>query len=104
MVALSLQALVQCGLLASLVSSSITHQNPVHNDHEALDKWQTLRASENDTTNSTDKITGRGYSSVSTTQLFGRAEAGEGALLCPTGECADKRYVDTPCQHFTQRL
>ncbi|KAH6962784.1 hypothetical protein DER45DRAFT_590696 [Fusarium avenaceum] len=90
MVALSLQALIQCGLLASLVSSSITHQNPVHNDHEALDKWQTLRASENDTTNSTDKISGRGYSAVSTTQLFGRAEAGEGALLCPTGECADK--------------
>ena len=91
MVALSLYRLA---LLASVVSGSITHQNPVQNDHEALSKYQFLRASENDPTNNTAKLSTRGFSAVTTTQLFGRAEPGEGALLCPDGECPDKRYVN----------
>jgi hypothetical protein len=98
MVALGFHTLVQSGLLASLVSGSITHQNPVHDGEEALSKYQVIRSSENDTTNSTSSLSSRGFSAIPTTQLFGRAEPGEGALLCPDGECPDKRYVDTRCK------
>lgn len=84
--------LVQCGLLASLVSSTITHQGSLASGPDALSRWLDLHSSENDTTS-----TG-GFTPVSARQLFGKrddVEAGDGALLCPDGECTDGRYVLT---------
>ncbi|KAG8360039.1 hypothetical protein FVEN_g2141 [Fusarium venenatum] len=85
-----MQGLFLQGLLASLASASITHQNPAVDGPDVLSRWLDMRSPENDTTSN---LTSRNYVSASPAQLFGkRADEppGEGALLCPNGECADK--------------
>lgn len=81
--------LIQCGLLTSLASSTITHQDAIPNGPDALSRWLDLHSSENDTT-----TLGGGFTPVPARQLFGKrddAEAGEGALLCTDGVCTDGR-------------
>ena len=77
-------------LLASLASATITHQNPAVDGPDVLSQWLDMRSPENDTTG---QLTSRNLAAASPAQLFGRADEppGEGALLCPNGECADKR-------------
>ncbi|KAF5574913.1 glycoside hydrolase family 18 [Fusarium subglutinans] len=103
-----MQSIFRCGLLVSLASASVTHQNPAITGPDVLSRWLDMRSPENDTTSN---LMSR---SLSPEQLFGKRASeppGEGALLCPNGECADKSccsvdgvcgygkgFCDTGCQ------
>lgn len=81
-------ALFGCSPLASLALASITHQNPSVNGADALSRWLDLRSPENHESSSSFTR------DTSVASLFNKRQdepPGEGALLCPTGECPDER-------------